>query len=227
MRLAVPLAVVSTLLACDPPTEGGGGTSTPTSTRPPIELVVRAVELQMTVTRRGSAGGGEDESWTALEGKMYAVVTAEVAHNRCEDGEKIDTKEASLLLPGNEKAEVVGGGATLEKLCVLCQATEPLNCSDGQAPLRPFTFVFSVAKSVDVSKGQLRYRGKDAELSVVAISDKRGNDALDVQIKEKEQAVAMLRKKLENTGSISEGKIIIGEMDELKRQIDELKKKRR
>ena len=93
--------------------------------------------------------------------------------------------------------------------------------------MRPYTFVFSVPEDADVTKAKLRYGGGESALSDAKIADRRGNDEINQKIREKEQQIAQLQKKLENTGSVPAGKLILQEMDEIKREIEVLKGKRK
>ena len=215
------------MLACDSKKEGGDTTASAASDRPAVEVVVRKVALQKTITKRAKAGGDDEESWDALDAQVYAIVTADVAHNACKDGDKIDIRKASIVLPGGKTSAAVGGGVSPEEVCVLCQASEPAGCSGGRAPLRAYTFVFSVPEKADVSKLSMRYEGREAALSGGEITDKRANDELDKQIKEKEEKLEAMKKELENTGNKADGEILLGEMAALKKEIDGLKAKRR
>jgi len=225
MHRATPLFALTILLACNSP-KGGSETAPGAATKPGIDLVVRSVAIQKTI-KKGAVAGEEDERWDALDGKVYAIVTADIGLNSCTDGDKIDSRKASLLLDGGQPAATEGGGPNPEKLCVLCQPSESAGCRGGQAPLHRFTFVFSVPEKSDIGKAQLRYQDRDAPLSVADITDKRGNDELDKQIEEKEAKLKAMKKRLENTGSKADGEILIGEMDALKKESDTLKKKRR
>jgi hypothetical protein len=224
----MPWLLALLALACDsPPSTATAGTST-SSTRPPVQLVARTVEVQKTITGRSPGGGRDDEeSWTADEGRKYVLVTVDLLHNQCAEGDRIAPKEASLVLAGTETAEVAGGGATRETVCVLCEPNVPVDCRGGQAPMRPYTFVFAVAESTDLTKAKLRYRGQDAELAVATITDKRGNEEIDRQIMEKKDEIARLKKELERTGSKSAGEVILQDIAERNRAIEELQKKRR
>lgn len=226
-RVPTLLFALTMLPACDSAKQGGEAMPSAPA-RPAVELVVRNVALQETIKRQAPAGGAEeDESWDALDGKIYAIVTADIGLNDCADGDKLDSRKASLLLAGGQPAVAEGGGADPEKLCVLCQAVESAGCRGGQAPLRRFTFVFSVPASSDVSKAQLRYQDRDVPLSVAPITDKRGNDEIDQQIEAKQAKLDEMKKQLENTGNKADGAILIGEMEALKKEIETLKKKRR
>jgi hypothetical protein len=226
MKRAFILCLLS-MLACDSKKEGGDTTASAATDRPAVEVVVRKVALQKTITKRAKAGGDDEESWDALDEQVYAIVTTEIAHNGCKDGDKIDIRKASIVLPGGKSSAAVGGGTSPEEVCVLCQASEPAGCSGGRAPLKSYTFVFSVPEKADASKLSMKYDGREAALSGGEITDKRGNDELDKQIKEKEEKLAAMKKELENTGSKTSGEILISEMEALKKEIDALKAKRR
>jgi len=190
-----------------------------------VQVVVRKVSIQKTITGKPPARGEDPETYTALDGKVYAVVTAEIAHNDCKDGEQIDSKQASLTLDGKPGGEVQGGGETPEELCVLCQAKTSAGCSGGRAKLKPFTFVFAVDEKADVNKAVLQYEGADAELSVAEITDRRGNEEIEAQIADKREQIAAMKKKLENTGNVARGKIIEGEIEAIEKEIADLKAK--
>ncbi len=225
----LPLVVTTTLLAaCDEPKgTGGEASASAAAAKPAIQVVVRRVSVQKKITGPPPVRGAEPETWTAFEGKIYAVVTADLVHNSCKEGDKLDAGKASLKLPDGGKAELKGGGANKDSLCVLCQPSEKLACSGGQAGMRPFTFIFSVPEKADVSKATLSYSGVESALSDGELTDRRGNDDLDREIEAKKQQLAVLKKKLENTSNTANGKIILGEMDVLKKKIEALEKKRR
>jgi len=229
MRLLAPVlcSLLSLPFGCDSPKTQEGGTTAASASKPAVQVVVRAVELATTISRHAAAGGGEDESWSALEGKAYAVVTADLVHNQCAAGDKITTERASLVLAGGAKAETTGGGVSPDKLCVLCAASDAVDCRGGVAAMRPFTFVFSVPASADLSKAKLHYGDQQAPLSDAKIVDKRGNEKLDRQIQAKQDEIKALKKKLENTGSQSAGKIILSEIDAKKGEIAALEKQRK
>jgi hypothetical protein len=213
------------LLSCDSKKDDAAPAPSAGS-KPPIEVVARTVALQKTISRRAPSGGGEDESWDALDGQVYALVTTDIAHNACSEGDKIDIRKASLLLADGKPAAAVGGGLEPDEVCVLCQPSAPVSCSGGQSPLERFIFVFSVPQDADVKKIQLRYQDRDAALADAEIVDKRGNEEIDVKIAAKQEEIDKLRKELENTGNKSRGELILGQIEELQREIDVLKKKK-
>jgi hypothetical protein len=220
-------ALMAALMACDPPDKGGDTTGAGPAAKPATQVVVRSVTIEKTIKGRAPSGGVELESWSAMDGHVYTVVTADLVHNKCAPGDKIDTKNASLIVPGADQIAIAGGGATARDVCVMCQPSEPLNCSGGSAEMRPYTFVFSVSKDADVTKAKLRYQGQEAPLADAKLTDRRGNDKIDKQIQAKEQQIARLQKKLEGTGSVPAGKLILGEMAEIKQEIETLKSKRK
>ncbi len=215
------LAWALVLPGCDEPNKGAAETEAATGeAKPPVEIVVRSVSVQRTVD-----GKDKEQSWSAIEGKVFVVVTTDVAHNRCEEGDKIDSKEAALEVSGDDKPESVGGGAKSDELCVLCQATDAVACSGGFARMRPFTFVFQVDEKADVANAKLRYRGAEAELSKAKIADRRGNAELEAQIEAKKAQLAKMKKELENTGNKASGEILISEMKALEAEIASLEAK--
>jgi hypothetical protein len=214
------LLIAAAPLACDSPKGGGDDAPSAAAAKSPVEVVVRKVTLQKTV-RRPAAGGEEGESWTALDGQVYAVVTTDILHNQCAEGDEVSMRQASLLLDG-KPVEAAGGGGDLSTLCLLCEAKKSAECSGGTAPMRPFVFIFSVPKDADVSKAVLRYREKDAPLSVAEVSDLRADEKTEAKVKELREKIVVLRKKLENTSSIPAGKLIEDEIHELEAQIKKL-----
>jgi hypothetical protein len=223
------LCLALSIAACDSPKESaaGGAASATATARPAVQLVVRTVSLQKTVTAAPEPGVDEAETFTALAGKVYAVVSADIAHNDCKDGDTVDSKLASLIVDGKPAGEVQGGGEDATRLCVLCQAKAPSGCSGGRAKLRPFTFVFAVDEKADMKKAMLRYKGADAKLEVAEITDRRGNEELDGKIAEKREQIAAMKKKLENTGNVSRGHIIEGEIQSIENEIKELEAKKK
>ncbi len=219
--------LMAALTACDSAKDGGDTTAPGPAAKPAIQVVARTVAIEKTIKGHSPGGGTEVESWSASDGQVYVVVTADLVHNKCAKGDKIETKNASLLIPGADQIAIAGGGATKRDVCVMCQPSEPLDCSGGSAEMRPFTFVFSVPKDADVPKAKLRYGGQESPLSDAKITDRRGNDKIDKQIQAKEQQIARLQKKLEGTGSVPAGKLILGEMAEIKQEIETLKSKRK
>lgn len=214
------LAWVLWLPGCEEPKKDADETVAPAEGKPPVEVVVRSVSVQRTVE-----GKDKDQSWSALEGKVFVVVTTDVAHNSCDEGDKIDSKEAALKVDGDDKPESVGGGAKAEELCVLCQATDAVSCSGGFARMRPFTFVFQVDEKADVANAKISYRGAEAELGKAKITDRRGNAELEAQIEAKKQQLVKMKKELENTGNKASGEILISEMKALEREIATLEEK--
>ena len=225
-RITLPLLLIVPLLGCDSPKDSGGSTpASAAAAKPSVEVVARSVGLLATIT--GNApGAGEKETWEALEGQMYAVVTAEIARNDCADGDKLSSAHASIIVD-KKTIKATGGGELADKLCVLCQAEEEKGCSGGAGPLKPFTFVFSIPKDADITKAKLRYKDSDAELSSAKLTDKRGNDEVNAEIKAKRAQIEKLKKKLENTGSIPKGKIILGEIEQIEKEIETLEGKRK
>ena len=57
--------------------------------------------------------------------------------------------------------------------------------------------------------------------------DRRGNAELDKKIQDKADQLAKMRKQLENTGNKANGEILIGEMNEVKAEIEKLKAQRK
>ncbi|MCA9624880.1 MAG: hypothetical protein KC731_37910 [Myxococcales bacterium] len=227
-HLIVALLLLSSVTACDSPKESATETPSAAATsRPAIELVARKVSIDQTLKTEPQGGGDEMEEHPALEGKVWVVVTADIAHNDCQEGEEIDSKLASLVLDGKPAGEVQGGGESPEKICVLCQAKVKAGCSGGRANLRPFTFVFAVDAKADVKNATLQYKGREAKLSVAEINDRRGNDEINAKIAEKKAQVAEMKKKLEGTGNVSKGHIIEGEIAEIEREIKELEESRK
>jgi hypothetical protein len=225
-RIILSLSFILPLLACDSPKESGGGSPTSAvAAKPSVEVVARSVGLLATLTGH-APGAGEKETWEALEGQMYAVVKAEIARNDCADGDKLSSAHAALIV-GPQTIKATGGGEHEDKLCVLCQAEEQKGCRGGAGPLKPFTFVFSVPKDTDITKAKLRYKERDAELSSAKLTDKRGNDEVNAEIKGKRAQIEKLKKKLENTGSIPKGKIILGEIEQIEKEIEALEGKRK
>ena len=221
MRATLALLLLAvTPVACDTPKQGGDGAPSASAAQSAVDVVVRKVSLQKTVARRAS-GGDEGESWTAFDGQVYAVVFTDIVHNQCAEGDEVSMKQASLLLDG-KPIETSGGGVDLQSVCLLCEAKKSAECSGGQSPMRPFVFVFSVPKEADVTKATLRYRGKDAPLSVAEISDLRGDEKTEEKVKELRERVVTLRKKLENTHSIPAGKLIEDEIAEVEADIKKL-----
>jgi hypothetical protein len=227
MRLPCSALLLLVFCACDSAKEGTEGTAAPAaSARPPVEIVVRAVELQKSMTTPPVEKGGEAEEWTAGEGKTYAIITAELAHNACKDGDTLDTALASLVLPGGATEKALGGGAKPEALCVQCAPKEKLDCATA-GRLRPFTFLFEIPEATEVDKTQLRYKERDAALAGVKVTDKRGNADLDKEIAAKKAQLDEMRKKLENTSNMASGQIIESEMAQLKAEIAALEAKRK
>lgn len=223
----LPLLILA-FAACDDPKKedaAGGPEPSAAEAKPSVQVVVRKVAIQKTITGKPPARGEDPETYTALEGKVYAVVTAEIAHNDCKDGEEIDSKQASLELDGKPAGEVQGGGETPEDLCILCQAKAPSGCSGGRAKLKPFTFVFAVDDKADVKTAVLKYKGADAKLEVAEITDRRGNEEIEAQVAEKREQIAAMKKKLENTGNVARGKIIEGEIAAIEKEIADLEAK--
>ncbi len=226
MRYALlPLLLVPTLLACDSSSKDGDGSKGASSSAPAIQLVVRTATVQKSLTGR-SPESSQEESWTAFDGKVYVVVTADLVHNQCKKGDKLEADQGVLLISDKVKAEAVGGGDKLASVCVLCEPSVVLDCGGGQAPMRPYTFVFEVAEKADVSKAKLRYRGHEAELAKGTIRDKRGNEKLNAEIKTKRAKVTALRKKLLNTADDS-GKLIQEEIKQLEKDIKKLEEQAR
>jgi len=221
------LAPAMALLACDSDNKGGDTTVPTAAAKPAVVVVAREVTVEKTIKGHAPGGGVAEESWSATEGQVYAVVTADLVHNRCSPGDKIEAKNATLLVPGTDEVKVAGGGATLRDLCVMCQPSAPLDCSGGSAEMKPYTFVFSIPEKAEVAKIKLRYAGGESPLSDAKIADRRANDEVNQKIREKEKEIARLQKKLENTGSVSAGKLILQEIDEIKRDIEVLKSKRK
>jgi hypothetical protein len=218
--------LVLSLAACDSEKEGGGAAPTAEATaRPSVQIVVRKVSIQKTVTGEPPARGEDPETYTALDGKVYAVVTADIAHRDCKAGEQIDSKLASLTIDGKPGGEVQGGGETPEKLCILCQAKVDAGCSGGAAKLKPFTFVFSVDEKAAVDEAVLQYKGQEAKLGVAEITDRRGNEKIEAEIAQKREQIAAMKKKLENTGNVARGKIIEGEIAAIEKEIEDLEAK--
>jgi hypothetical protein len=225
LLLSILPFALSALTGCDTPSETGASTTSAAAARPAIEVVARQVSLVATLT--GNApGASEKETWEALDGQMWVVVTAEVARNECADGDKISSAHASLIVD-KKTIKATGGGETEGKLCVLCQAEEPKGCSGGSSGLKPFSFVFSVPKDADTSKAVLRYKDRDAALSGAKVIDKRGNDEVNAEIKGKHAQIEKLKKTLENTGSIPKGKIILGEIEQIEKEIEALENRRK
>jgi phosphoribosylanthranilate isomerase len=228
MRFSAALIVLmaTSTWGCDSPKEGGGSEAAPSAaSKPAVSLVVRSVALQKTISPPGKSD--EDDSFSALDGKVYALVTADVALNSCADGEKVDSKLASIELAGGAKGEVVGGGLKPENVCVLCQATSEDACSGGSTQLAPFTFVFQVPEDADMSKAQMAYKDAKAPLSDGKLTDRRGNDELEEKIKAKKEQLAQMKKTLENTGTKARGELLIGEMEVLEKEIKDLEAKRK
>ncbi|MEQ9322762.1 MAG: hypothetical protein RIF41_26590 [Polyangiaceae bacterium] len=229
MRRLLPLLplLILTFAACDDPKkeDPSAGPTTSAAAKPAVQVVVRTVAIQKTVAGKPPARGEDPETYTALEGKVYAVVSAEIAHNDCKDGEEIDSKQASLEIDGKPAGEVQGGGETPEELCILCQAKAPSGCSGGRAKLKPFTFVFAVDEKADVKTAILKYKGADAKLEVAEVTDRRGNEEIEAQIAEKREQIAAMKKKLETTGNVARGKIIEGEIGAIEKEIADLEAK--
>jgi hypothetical protein len=225
LLLTIPLALTA-LAGCDSPKESSAGGATSTAAaKPSVEIVARSIGLLATLT--GTApGAAERETWEAFEGQMYAVVTAQVVRNDCVDGDKLNSAHGAIVID-KKTIKATGGGESEDKLCVLCEAKEEKGCSGGVGPLKSFTFVFSVPKDADVSKAQLRYKDAEASLSSAKVTDKRGNDEVNAEIKAKREQIEKLKKKLENTGSVPKGKIILGEIDQIEKEIENLQNKRK
>lgn len=200
------------------------GTDAPAaSARPPVEIVARTVNIRKNMTTRPVDGQGEDDKWTAVDGKVYAVVTVDIAHNACKAGDKIETSKALLKTPEGE-VKPVGGGPKDDKLCVQCQPTEALDCNTA-GRLRPYTFIFEVAEKGDVKKATLHYAGREAPLGVARMSDSRANEELSKEIEAKQEELSKLKKELENTSNIANGKVIQSEMERIQKEIEALEKK--
>lgn len=217
--LCAPLSLVT---ACDE-TAASGPDTPAASARPPVEIVVRTVNIKKNMTTRPVGGQGDDEKWTAIDGKVYAIVTVDIAHNNCKAGDKIETSKASLKAPEGE-VKPVGGGSKDDKLCVQCQPTEELDCNTA-GRLRPYTFIFEVDEKGDVKKANLHYAGRDAPLAVARVTDSRANEAVAKEIEAKQEELSQLKKKLENTSNIANGKVIQSEMDRINKEIQALEKK--
>lgn len=227
MRLSpLHLLLLPTLMACDASNKDGDPTSPTAAAKPAVVIVTRDVTVEKTVTGHAPGGGVEEESWSAVDGEVYVVVTADLVHNQCAKGDKLEAKNATLLVDKTE-ITVAGGGVNLRDLCVMCEPSDALDCSGGSAEMRPYTFVFSVPEKTDVAKAKVRYGGGESPLSDAKITDRRGNDEINKKIRHKEIQIAGLQKKLENTGSVSAGKLILQEMDEIRREIEVLKNKRK
>jgi hypothetical protein len=226
MRHGLMFSAILVLSACDSPKEGATGAPAEAgSARPPVEIVARAIEVKKTLSTPPAAKGGEAEEWTATEGKAYAIITAELAHNKCADGDTIDTSLASLVLEGGtEKA--LGGGHKPETLCVQCAPKEKLDCATA-AKLQPYTFLFEVPEKANLDKAQLHYKDRDAALAGIKIVDKRGNDDISKEIAAKKAQLDEMRKKLENTSNMASGQIIESEMAQLKAEIAALEAKQK
>ncbi len=221
------LLLLPAVVACDPPKKDGDPASPTATAKPAVVVVAREVTAEKTIKGHAPGGGVDEESWSAVDGEIYVVVTADLVHNQCAKGDKIEAKNATLLIPDKGEMKVTGGGVTLRDLCVMCQPSAPLDCSGGSAEMRPYTFVFSVPDKTVVANAKLRYSGGESPLSDAKITDRRGNDEINKKIRHKEIQIAGLQKKLENTGSVSGGKLIIQEMDEIRREIEVLKNKRK
>lgn len=222
---AACIALCTLAFACDDATESvGEGSGAPAaSARPTIDLVVRTVEIKKDMTTRPVGGQGDDEKWTAIDGKVYAIVTVDMAHNACKGGDKIETSKAALHTKAG-KVQPIGGGPKPDKLCVQCQPTEALDCNNASR-LRPYTFIFEVDEKSDVSKAKLAYRDKEAELAVAKVTDSRASDDVKKEIEAKKAELDALKKKLENTSNIANGKVIQSEMKRIEKEIEILKSK--
>ncbi|MBW2457888.1 MAG: hypothetical protein JRI68_25505 [Deltaproteobacteria bacterium] len=221
------LLLLPALMACDSSNKDGDPSSPTAAAKPAVVIVARDVTVEKTIQGHAPGGGVEEESWSAVDGEVYVVVTADLVHNQCAEGDKIEAKNATLLVPDKGEIKISGGGATLRDLCVMCQPSDALDCSGGSAEMRPYTFVFSVPEKTDVAKAKVRYGGGESPLSDAKIADRRGNDKINKQIRHKEIQIAGMQKKLENTGSVAGGKLILQEMDEIRREIEVLKNKRK
>ncbi len=210
---------------CDESDKGGAATAALASARPAIDLVVRTVEIRKSMTTPPVGGQGDDDEWTAVDGKVYAIVTVDLAHNDCQKGDKIETSKAVLSAPEG-KIQPVGGGPKLDKLCVQCQPSEALDCNTASR-LRPFTFIFEVGENTDVEKTTLGYRDRTAPLSVAKHSDMRANDAIGEEIAAKKAELTKLRKSLENTSNLANGRVLQSEMDRVRKEIAALEKKKK
>jgi hypothetical protein len=224
-RLCTALAAITALAGCPESTKEGADLPTAGSARPAVELVVRTVNIKKNMTTRAADGKGDDDEWTAVDGKVYAIVTFDIAHNDCKAGEKIETSKA-VLVAGGDKIQPVGGGPNLDKLCVQCQPSEALDC-DTASRLRPYTIIFEVDEKADVSKTKLTYRDREVPLDVAKLSDSRANDAVGDEIEAKKAELTQLRKKLENTSNLANGKVIQSEMDRIRKEILVLEKKKK
>ena len=223
--LAASLLVASLVSGCEESSQEQASPAASAKSGPDINLVVRTVELKKNMKTRPVEGTGDDESWTAVDGKIYAIVTADLAHNACKAGDKIETSKAALTTPEGE-IKPVGGGSTLDKLCVQCQPTEDLDCNNASR-LRPYTFLFEVGENSDVKKAKLTYRGQESALSSAKIKDSRGNDEISQKIAQKQAQIDQLKKKLENTSNVANGKVIQSEMAALQKEIDTLEKQKK
>ncbi len=216
--LALPL-----LVACDEgeqPTAAGPAVG---SSRPAIDLVVRTVGIKKNMSTRPVDGKGEDDAWTAIDGKVYALVKVDMAHNACKEGDQLETSKALLKTPEGE-VKPIGGGARDDQLCMQCQPSEKLDCA-AAARLSPYTFIFEVDEKSDIAKAELHYGEQKAPLSVAKVTDSRGNDALNQEIEAKKAELDKLKKELENTSNIANGKVIQSEMERIRKEIEALEKK--
>ena len=217
--LVVGLSLAS---GCDETSKESSDVPGASSARPAIDLVVRTVELKKNMSTRPVDGKGADDEWTAIDGKIYAIVTADMAHNACKAGDKIETSKASLTM-GGAKIAPVGGGPNLDKLCVQCQPTEALDCNNASR-LRPYTFIFEVDEKGDVSKATLAYHDKEAALGVAKLTDSRANDEVTAEIDVKKAELAQLKK---NTSNMANGQVIQSEMERIRKEIAALESKKK
>ena len=223
---ALGLAFVAVLAtACDETKTQDTDLPTAGSSQPAVNLVVRTVEIKKSMTTPSVVQGGDDDEWTAVDGKVYAIVTVDMAHNACKAGDKIETSKAALVADSG-KIQPVGGGSKAEKLCVQCQPTEALDCNSASR-LRPFVFIFEVDEGSDVTKTKLTYHEQEAPLSVAKLTDSRANDEVALDIEEKKAELTQLRKQLENTSNMARGAVLQGEMERIQKELDVLEKKKK
>jgi hypothetical protein len=223
MRIA-PLCLLA-LFACDS-AKDDAATSGAAADLPPLTMAVNTVALRAILTHQPPAGSADEvQSWLPKDGEMFAVVKAEIGHNQCKDGDRLEGKDVSLSI-GADKFAPVGGGPTDKLICVDCAISEKLTCEAGRSAASAHFYVFALQADADVAKASFKYRDMEQPLASATISDKRDDDQIDIKIKAKRDEIAAMKKKLENMPSESAGRLVLAEIEEIEATIAELEKKK-